>query len=195
MKCVWDIVSVHVSIHGISDYQCYYKASANEFCQRQLWTWWNGQSKHEKLALCGLGILHRDPCFFLYPVFDPHCLCLKESGPPFHHWCSARGGIICSSTFALFISVPNWILACQAQAWPKVIFMLLSPRVLFRRHFSIGQYTSLKFVFIAFHRNKECVYYSSFIYSYWRGLEGDKANFMEHTGINVPKCLIQMIRA
>lgn len=131
MKCVWGIVSVHVSVHGISDYQCYYKASTNEFCQRQLWTWWNGQSKHEKLALCGLGILHRDPCFFLYPVFDPRCLCPKESGPPFHHWCSARGGIICSSTFALFISVPNWIPVCQAQAWSKVILVLLSPRDLF----------------------------------------------------------------
>lgn len=55
MKCVWDIVSVHVFLHGISDYQCSYKVSTNEFCQRQLWTWWNGQRGYEKLALCGLG--------------------------------------------------------------------------------------------------------------------------------------------
>lgn len=55
MKCVWDIVSVHVSLHGISDCQCCYKGSANEFCQRQLQTWWNGQRGDEKLALCGLG--------------------------------------------------------------------------------------------------------------------------------------------
>lgn len=55
MKCVWDIVSVHVSLHGISDCRCCYKVSANEFCQRQLWTWWNGRRGDEKLALCGLG--------------------------------------------------------------------------------------------------------------------------------------------
>lgn len=54
MKCVWRIVSVHVSLHGISDCRCCYKVSANEFCQRQLWTWWNGQSRDEKLALCSL---------------------------------------------------------------------------------------------------------------------------------------------
>lgn len=72
------------------------------------------------------------PMLLLYPVFDPRCLCPKESGPPLHHWCSARGGIICSSTFALFISVPNWIPVCQAQVRPKVILVLLSPRVLFQ---------------------------------------------------------------
>lgn len=55
MKCVWDIVSVHVSLHGISDCWCCYKVFANEFCQRQLWTWWNSQRRNEKLALCGLG--------------------------------------------------------------------------------------------------------------------------------------------
>lgn len=55
MKFVWDIVSVHVSLHGISDCRCCYKASANEFCQRQLQTWWNGQRGDEKLALCALG--------------------------------------------------------------------------------------------------------------------------------------------
>lgn len=55
MKCVWDIVSVHVSLHGISDCRCRYKVSANELCQRQLKTWWNDQRGDEKLALCGLG--------------------------------------------------------------------------------------------------------------------------------------------
>lgn len=55
MKCVWDIVPVHVSLHGISDCRCCYKVSANEFCQRQLWTWWNGRRGDEKLALCALG--------------------------------------------------------------------------------------------------------------------------------------------
>lgn len=55
MKCVWDIVTVHVSLHGISDCRCCYMVSANEFCQRQLQTWWNEQSGDEKLALCGLG--------------------------------------------------------------------------------------------------------------------------------------------
>lgn len=55
MKCVWDTVSVHVSLHGISDCRCRYKVSANELCQRQLKTWWNGQWGDEKLALCSLG--------------------------------------------------------------------------------------------------------------------------------------------
>lgn len=55
MKCVWGIVSVHVSLHGISDRRCRYKVFANEFCQRQLWTWCDGQRRDENLALCGLG--------------------------------------------------------------------------------------------------------------------------------------------
>lgn len=81
MKCVWDIVSVHVSIHGISDYQCYYKASANEFCQRQLWTWWNGQSKHEKLV-CVVWVY----CTMTHASFYTLCLtravCVRKNPGP-----------------------------------------------------------------------------------------------------------------
>lgn len=118
MKCVWDIVSVHVSLHGISDCRCCYKVFANEFCQRQLWTWWNGQRRDEKLALCGLG-----RCCIATPA-SFHTLCLtcaacpkkqrkkekKKPRPPFHYQCCTRGRVIRSSRFetSSYIMSPIW---------------------------------------------------------------------------------------
>jgi hypothetical protein len=34
MKCVWDIVPVHVLLYGTPGRWCHYKVHANEFCQR-----------------------------------------------------------------------------------------------------------------------------------------------------------------
>lgn len=132
MKCVWDIVSVHVSLHGISDCRCCYKVSANEFCQRQLWTWWDGQGGDEKLALCSL-----DRCCIATPAsFCSPCLTCavrvrKNPGLRSIAGSAARGTVICSSTFALFALVPNRIPMCQAGAWHKVILVLPFPRALF----------------------------------------------------------------
>lgn len=108
MKCVWDIVSVHVSLHGISDCRCCYKVSANEFCQRQLWTWWNGQRGDEKLALCGLGRCCTATPASLYTLCLTCAVCVrKNSALRSNRRCCARGRVICSSTFALFIFVPQ----------------------------------------------------------------------------------------
>lgn len=108
MKCVWDIVSVHVSVHGISDYQCCYKASANEFCQRQLWTWWNGQRADEKLALCGLGRCCIVTPASFYTLCLTYAVCVQKN-PGLRSITGAvlEGRMICSITFALFILVPN----------------------------------------------------------------------------------------
>ena len=116
MKCVWDIVSVHVSLHGISDCRCCYTVSANEFCQRQLWTWWNGQRRNEELALCSLGRCGIvTPASFYTPCLTYASCPEKISRPPFHYPRWTRGRVICSGTFALFIfHVPNLIPMCQA---------------------------------------------------------------------------------
>lgn len=149
MKCVWDIVSVHVSLHGISDCRCRYKVSANELCQRQLKTWWNGQWGDEKLALCSLGRC----CIATPDSFGTLWLtCASRPKTEKKRKKERNPGLCCiisaileamwsaSALLSLFKSVPNRIPMYQTRygAWHKVILVLPFPRAvtLCRPHFT-----------------------------------------------------------